>query len=605
MRFEGLAIAPPAVRRIRGGLPLLLLLLALATMFPVGDHQGALYRPFTPHNWNSAKNLTLAEHLSAEHGFLMFFRLSAWRSDEAGKPLPLGFYNRFPVGGFALLKLAMLPFGDDLSAKILAARTLMTALFAGAAVLAFLALRRLVGGPWAALAATGLAFSSHHCLHYRDMVSNEGVMDLFAVMLVWHGMVVFVQEGRFRPLLAKTCAALLLGWHVYALLLPFIALGLGVELARAAAPGHPFRQARAMAVACVRSRHARLGFVALLLGLSVLSLQFANERSAESARIGGPASLAELPSYRSMLRRTGQDPVFKDRHSDFPGWPSFLSQQLHGVGAMFVPYAWPGYADALSASMTNFRAPTQPRFSPNLQAMPALGAVGAVGAALCLAGVWFSRHRILLGSLALAGFCWALPMRHGVSVTTDFEHLFHIGIPLVLFALALRRVGELWGERPAAGVAVAALLVFVASGLQMGRTGWDADAARLQAEVHSDWQAIRDLTEEGEAIGLLESLREAFVLRVDGEEGFMFMERFFHTAGRRLNEPRHLAVRKAQGALDSVPFVVTTKRGLGGDSLTPRNKRFFLWDRAAYVARHGSLFEELAAQRPHLAPRRP
>ena len=88
MRFEGLAIAPPAVRRIRGGLPLLLLLLALATMFPVGDHQGALYRPFTPHNWNSAKNLTLAEHLSAEHNFLMFFKLSAGVRTRRASPCP-------------------------------------------------------------------------------------------------------------------------------------------------------------------------------------------------------------------------------------------------------------------------------------------------------------------------------------------------------------------------------------------------------------------------------------------------------------------------------------------------------------------------------------
>ena len=54
-------------------------------------------------------------------------------------------------------------------------------------------------------------------------------MDPFGAALVFHGMAVFVQEGRFRQLLVKTCAALLLGWHVYALLLPFIALGFGGE----------------------------------------------------------------------------------------------------------------------------------------------------------------------------------------------------------------------------------------------------------------------------------------------------------------------------------------------------------------------------------------
>ena len=55
------------------------------------------------------------------------------------------------------------------------------------------------------------------------------MMDLFGVMLTFHGMVVFVQEGRFRQLLVKTCVALLIGWHVYAFLLPFIALGSGVN----------------------------------------------------------------------------------------------------------------------------------------------------------------------------------------------------------------------------------------------------------------------------------------------------------------------------------------------------------------------------------------
>ena len=46
------------------------------------------------------------------------------------------------------------------------------------------------------------------------MINPETVMDLFGVMLTFHGMVVFVQEDRFRQLLGKVCAALLLGWHV-------------------------------------------------------------------------------------------------------------------------------------------------------------------------------------------------------------------------------------------------------------------------------------------------------------------------------------------------------------------------------------------------------
>ena len=60
-------------------------------------------------------------------------------------------------------------------------------------------------------AATLLGFSSFHPLYYGDMVATEGLSDLFAVMLTFHAMVVFTQEGRFRQPVVKTCAALLLG----------------------------------------------------------------------------------------------------------------------------------------------------------------------------------------------------------------------------------------------------------------------------------------------------------------------------------------------------------------------------------------------------------
>ena len=55
-------------------------------------------------------------------------------------------------------------------------------------------------------------------------------------MLVFHGMAIFVQEGRFRQLLVKSCVALLLGWHVYAFLLPFIIFGMAAELLQARQP---------------------------------------------------------------------------------------------------------------------------------------------------------------------------------------------------------------------------------------------------------------------------------------------------------------------------------------------------------------------------------
>ena len=61
------------------------------------------------------------------------------------------------------------------------------------------------------------------------MVSTE-VASLFGVMLVFHGMGLFAQAGRFRQLLVKTAVALLLGWHAAASAAAFVLLALGREL---------------------------------------------------------------------------------------------------------------------------------------------------------------------------------------------------------------------------------------------------------------------------------------------------------------------------------------------------------------------------------------
>ena len=218
-------------------LPLGLLLLALSTVFVFGGDRGHFYRP-GHHDWVSSEHLAIAVNLSPEHGFLMFHR-----QDTAGyKP-----YNRFPMGGYALLKLATLPFGEDLSAAIHAARMLMLLFFAAAAVLAYLAMLRLIDSTsnrWIALTVTLLVFSSPYSLYYNDMIHPKTAMDLFGTMLTFHGMVVFVQEGRFRQLLVKTCVSLLLGWHVFALLLAFIALGVVSALVRvrSAGPDHVNRK---------------------------------------------------------------------------------------------------------------------------------------------------------------------------------------------------------------------------------------------------------------------------------------------------------------------------------------------------------------------------
>ena len=206
-------------------LPLLLLLLALSTVFLFGNDRGHFYRS-GHHDWITAQHLAQAVNLSPQHNFLPFVSRTL---DLNGEP-SYAVYTRWPIGSYALVKLVSLPFAPSLPGQLYAARVLMLLFYAGTALLAYLALCRLTGGRWVALAATLLTFSSYYLLYYNDAYAPDVGPALFGVMLTFHGMVVFTQEGRFRQLLVKAGVALLLCWHVYALLLPFIVLGLAVWL---------------------------------------------------------------------------------------------------------------------------------------------------------------------------------------------------------------------------------------------------------------------------------------------------------------------------------------------------------------------------------------
>ena len=159
-------------------------------MFLSGNDRGLFYRSLV-HGNPTAHYLAVAANLSPKHGFLGFSNLTL---DDDGA-LTYEAYNRFPIGGYVLLKLAMSPFGDDLSAQIRSARTLMLVFFVLGAVSAYLALCRLVASRWVALAATLTTFSSYYLLYFSDMVATENMPSLFGVLLTLHGMVVFVQEG--------------------------------------------------------------------------------------------------------------------------------------------------------------------------------------------------------------------------------------------------------------------------------------------------------------------------------------------------------------------------------------------------------------------------
>ena len=559
-------------------LTLSLLLLALSTLFLCSY----FYSP-SGANGETARNLAIAENLSPDHQFRLF---QGRRLGPDGAPT-YDMYNRFPVGGSALIKLAILPFGNDLSARTLAARMLMLLLFSGAALLAFHSLARITSHRWVALAATLAAFCSYYMLWYANVVYNEGVMDLFAVMLVFHGMVVFVQEGRFRQLLAKTCVALLLGWHVYAFLLPFILLGLAREAVRAWKDGTAPRL-RSTAAALLRSRYTALGLAALLFGMAVLSFNFANEYAA----FGGETAVSELPSFRAMFRRTGLNRAFEDHE----WWMGFLRQGFFRVCKASVPFVLADWGADLPNRFPSLysSAPglSGPRTSVYLLLL--LLAAGAAAVVVRLArSLLAGRPRMLVATLALSGFCWTLPMRHNI-IEHPNEALYYVGVPLVFYSLLLLYVHKRWGRGPVVGLAAAALLAFVVSAFQMGRL-WQHDprAAEFRQAVVAELGAIRE-TIRGKVVLLLGSVKPDWSWQLTHQPhawryyltGSVFVHYLhLHMAFPSRYYPRNYLpgsvvryFRDTEAAARAADFIVTFDRVESDALLTPGNQRVFLYD---------------------------
>ena len=550
--------------REKGFLPgrlTLLLLLALSTLFLCSVDKGYFHRPVN-HDWNSVINLAIAENLSPDHGFRLF---RALRPGLGGAP-EYEMYSRFPVGGYALVKLAILPFGNDLSARILAARMLMLLLFSAAALLAFHSLARITSHRWIALAATLMAFSSYYMLFYGDAVSVEFSVDLFAVMLAFHGMVVFVQEGRFRQLLAKTCVALLLGWHVYAFLLPFILLGLAREAVGSWKEGGAvWPRLRSAAAAALWSRYMALGAFALLFGAAVLGCNFANEYAA----FGGERPVGELPSFRSMLARTGLQ--YLDAPFDPGWWLRFLQRLFFRVCVASVPFVLTDWGIDLLGLFPSI-GPSAPGLSGPEAAVYVLALLTVIGvstAVVRLAGPLLAwRQRMLLAALVLSGFFWALAMRNN-SVSHDHEALFYVGVPLVFYSLLLLYVHKRWGHRPVVGLAAAALLAFVVSTLQMNRS-WRPDprVAELQRAALAELGAIRE-TVRGKEVLVLGSVEPEW----SRQAAQPYYGWRYYLAGSVWTRFPDVEV-----AARAVDFIVTPDRVESDALLTPGNEQVFLYD---------------------------
>ncbi len=567
-----------ALQKRSGWLPTALLALALAGVFALNSDREHFYAHV---EWDSAKNMAIAENLSAQHNFRLFLRLIPPPQGEDAE-LQYEPYGRFPIGSFALIKLLILPLGDNIGAAVFAGRLLMLASFSAAALLAYHAIARIASNKWIALTATLIAFSSYQVLWFADHISNEMMIGLFGFMLIFHGMTVFVQEGRFRQLLLKACVALLFDWHVYALLAPFVIYGLGKELVAAvrarrespdqerAAPS----AAGAILAVLVRSRYSRLAAATLLLGVALLTSNIANEYDA----LNGKTPLIELPSMRSMVSN-----MSLPFNETFPGafpWMDHLVGQSYRIAAASIPF---------TLMETEWLFAEIPPNTPPLS----LVAAGALAVA-SLAGLLFvRRYRILFAALALSGFCWSLLMRsHVHSSFHAYEGIYWVGVPLTLVTLLLLAAGRFRVSRiliPSA--AALALLGFSLSAYEMMTKGpsLQREADKYQA-LFSDFENIRKTT-HGKSVVVAQTLAERW-----GLYGAITLNYFL--AG---SHTRHFY----EGLPAEYDFVlIPHHRDASAPLLTPENEIVFLYGpvdpealrRARFDSILSSIPEEPAAQ---------
>ena len=558
----------------RAWLPLGALLVALSTVFLFVGERGHFYSSYGVqsrilHNGDTAKNLALVANLSSERGFL--FAHKRYRADGRVR---YELYNRFPIGAFLLAKLAMAPFQGDLFAQIVAARTLMLAFFCAAAVLAYLALAA-VAGRSVALIATLLGFSSYCLLDYNDIVSNEMSVGLFGMMLVLHGMVRFGEHGHFWQLAAKVCVALLLDWHVYALLVPFLALGSAREAWTgwsSVASAGPLARVRGAASQALRSRTALLGALALLFGIGILGYNLAQEHAAYE----GQRAVADLPSAKSMAKRIWALPPGRPQLA----WPAFLEWQLHRVGTMVLPFGPFELATGLDFDEGQWRQSGAP-------SLFWLGLVGTVG---CLAGlaVLARRHRATLAALALSGFCWALLVRGNTAYAShQYESVFYVGVPLVLFAAVFSFALRRW-PRWAGTAGAAAVLVFAGSSVAMGLTQRDLGKAQAGRALMAEFDAVTAAI-DGKTV-LLPTHRHTLGRFLPHENIVNVL-----TAGAFVQDRRTAMLDGRPPAAPPLDFVLAFERFDLPSLLTPGHRTVFLYEAGPDAG--GVLQAMLAARR--------
>ena len=532
-------------------LPLALLLLALSTVFLFGNNRGHFYRPIQ-HDECTSQHLAQAVNLSPQHNFLPFL---SKRLNTDGEPSYV-IYERWPIGSYVLAKLATLPFRDDLSAQIYAVRVLMLFFYSGSVLLAYTSFTGLVGR-WVALIATLTTFSSHYSLYYNDMYAPDAGPGLFGFMLTFHGMVIFAQERRFWQLLVKACVALLLCWQVYALLFSFIVFGLVRDIIKvrrsfSISPCGIPDQLKRYGSTLLAGRYSALAIVTLFFGSVILLFNIANAYFALNEEV----DLLHLPLFYSLDDRLFGGSVYLDADSyKHLKWDIFLLNEFYRIGRMALPV---------------ILSPFENKHVGN-ESDVLLAILGGLGLAICLLGIIFSPHKLLLGTFVVSGFCWTLPLRYH-TISHDFTALFYLGVPLIFLSFIFLYIQKFLGQHFISTCALASLFLFILSSAEMAGPAQNSSRSLIEAQELKDFETIRKIVREGVVYipryGTGSQLGRAQMLI-----------RFFLAGSTVEFETFTFWPRDLGGQRQLAEFLILRTRNESPALLTPENRQIFLYDR--------------------------
>lgn len=529
--------------------PLALLITGLSTVFIFVSNRGLFYRNtwnLDDHfHWTSSHHLAITTNFSLSHFFLGFEGQSL---GAEGNAVYFNAYNRFPPGGYILIKFVTFLAGDDLSNRIYAAQILILLFFIGSAVLIYCSMCRLGLNRWVASTAILMVFSSTPFLSYNDMILTELWPDLFGVVLAFNGMIIFVQEGRFRQLVLKACIAVLIGWHVLALLVTFLFLCLAKKMFQV----RNRKTIRLSLALMVSSRYCILGVITLALGALIFAYNIGNEYYALNIREMRQLGIADLPSLRSILYRTGlSQEVASGKSLDL----SFFEGQFARIGLMSVPFIWSGFLSAYSAE--NWALIETQNFY-----------VGILVVGVCIIGIFKMRQRLLAMTAVVFGFCWAIPMYRN-TLQHEYDSIFYIGIPLIFYTLLLLFLKECLGEGFVPLFSVVSLLVFVLSSYRMGNTDRNERAVEFHKSVVEDFNAIRDFTRGKNVWIPIRNNDEEIIEFVGARYGF-----HYYLSGSNIVFTRSSCDRR----IDKVDYMIRAERVDVPGLLTPNNRMAFLYD---------------------------